>query len=223
MSVARSKLVQFEWKLDPLALAALLLSVIAAIGQFVAWWSGPSVRLITPDTVALYTDTAPDGTVIVRIAAPMAYANVAQAAYGDLVVKERAKLSAGDIQTQQQWNSFGDIKKGLITATQPSSVQPLAGQSAVAHFTLFAPMVRDCPPNATRCQPREDYVAPEQLAAELGKADRLHFTFEIDMVGGGSAIKSCDVPLTPLVRTQLAGLRRSFMYAVCHRQSSERM
>lgn len=208
------KRIEFHWKLDPVAVAALVLSVVAAVGQFVAWVHGPSVRLIVPDRVALYSDTLPDGTVMVRIAAPMSYANVAQAAFGDLVLKERVKLSAG-IVTQQRWNSFGEIKRGAITATAPSAVQPLPGQSAVAHFTLFTPVPVECPQNATNCNPKQDYVTPEELNQQLGKIDRLRFTFEIELIEGGTLSKSCDVPLTKLVKDEVEKLRGSMVYAVC--------
>ena len=58
-------------------------------------------------------------------------------------------------------------------------------------------------------------VTPERLISQLGVIDRLRFNFEITLIEGKSLRKSCDVPLTDLVKAKLQKLRESMFYAVC--------
>lgn len=205
----------FEWKLDPIAVSAFLLSLFAALAQLFAWWNGSSIRLITPDRVALYTVEAPDGSTVVRIAAPMAYANVAQGPYGDLVTVERASLSVGNVETRQRWNAFGTISADGIEQTGPATPQSLPGQSAVSHFTLFTPVPVDCVNYSKDCNPTEDYLTLQRFTDQIRSASKLQFRFGVDLIGGGTRVTTCQVPLSGLVRKELAELGKTFTYAMC--------
>jgi hypothetical protein len=207
---------KFDWKLDPLALAALVLSLIAAIAQLVSWVQGPSVRLIPPDRVALYTQIAPDGSVAIRIAAYMSYANVAQASYGDVVRLERATLKIGELESTQRWNAFGELKDDAISRTADAAPQPLPGQSAVTHLTLFTPVPLVCPERSEACDYMKDYISPEELKKALLRASRLQFQFEIERFNGNKLATSCQVPLTPLAREKLDHIVTTLFYATCY-------
>lgn len=213
---ARAKPKLCGWKFDPVALAALFLSLIAAGAQLWDWWHGPQIRLIPPDRVALYSQVAPDGSVAIRIAANMSYANVAQAQYGDLVLIERAKLKVDQIESWQRWNAFGEIRESAITRTQDAAPQPLPGQSAVTHFTLFTPVPRVCPNGSSACDPMRDYISPEEMMLQVRTADRIEFRFEIDLFNGHTLTTSCYVPLSALVRQKLGNIMRTPLYATCH-------
>ena len=207
-------------KIDPVALTALVLSLIAAGAQVVAWWRGPLVRLIPPDRVALYAQVAPHGNTAIRIAAHMSYANVAQAPYGDLVLLERAYLKVGAVGTRQRWNSFGEIKEHAITRTGEAAPQPLPGQSAVSHVTLFTPVPQVCP-EGSDCDPMREYLSPQELAGQLRTSDRLQFRFEIKLFDDSTLSAECHVPLSDLVRDSLANVVSKPFYAMCHRDKVE--
>jgi hypothetical protein len=208
--------IEFHWKLDPVAVAALVLSLIAAAGQFVDWARGPSIRLIAPDRIALYSDVAPDGSIFVRVAAHMSYANVAQAPYGDLVLRERVQLRAGTLTSKQQWNAFGTIVREGIKMTEPAGPQPLPGQSAVSHFTLFAPTTIACQAGSVGCNPTQEYLQPEALTKQLASVDKLQFRFEIELIDGNRISASCRVPLSTQARQQLSSVRTSYAYLLCY-------
>jgi hypothetical protein len=199
----RWKLPELDWKLDPVAIAALFLSLGAVGAGLAAWLRGPAIRLIPPERVALYGDTSPSGGVIVRIAAPMSYANIAQAPYGSLVVNEQATLSVGNIRSKQEWNAFGEIKRGSVQSTGVVVPQSLPGQSAVSHVTLFTPL------------PGPDYISPEKLFHGAAFVPDLRFQFQIAMIDGSKLMKSCSVPLNELSRTRLAKVGTEMFFAVC--------
>lgn len=206
----------FDWKLDPVALAALVLSLLAAGAQFWARLKGPDVHLITPDRVILYSDVAPDGSIIVRIAAPMSYANVAQQAYGDVVLVERSQLTVGQRVSHQRWNAFGMINRDGVEQTGTAGPQPLAGQSAVTHLTLFTPVPEECSANSRTCNTMSDYLTLADFANQLRSADRLDFRFQIDLIDGAKPETSCYVPLSSLARQKLTQLQTTPFYAMCH-------
>jgi hypothetical protein len=212
------------WK-DPVALTALILSIFAALAQAIAWWNGPSIRLIRPEHVALYTDVRPDRkAVFIRIAADMSYANVAQQPYGDLVVLERATLSVGKLESRQRWNSFGTINSDAISQTAMTAPQPLPGQSAVSHFTLFTPVPLECPEDDGRCDPMKEYLTVEDFIRELGSASDLKFTFEIELIDESSRVTTCIVPVTNLTRDKLNEVAQGsapFFYATCHSEEKD--
>jgi hypothetical protein len=205
---------------DPVALTALILSLFAAVAQAAAWFRGPSVKLITPDRVALFLDRTPDAsaTPFVRLAAEMSYANVAQAPYGTLVVAERATLQVGRAQSLQRWNAFGSIDRAGVNQNALSSAQSLPGQSAVTHFTLFTPVPIECPDGATKCDPMSEYLMAPVMAQQLSRAKELHIAFEIELIGGKRLEDSCEVPLKNAAREQLTALleqRTPYFYAMC--------
>jgi hypothetical protein len=205
---------------DPVALTALILSLFAAGAQAAAWLRGPSVKLIVPDRVALFLDRTPDAsaTPFVRLAGELSYANVAQAPYGTLVVAERATLWVGSAESPQRWNAFGTIDRSGVKETALSSVQPLPGQSAVTHFTLFTPVPVDCPDGATKCNPISEYLTVSAMAEQLSRANDLHVAFEIELIGGKRLEASCEVPLKNAARQQLTALleqRAPYFYAMC--------
>jgi len=200
---------------DPIALTALILSLIAAIAQLVAWVRASEVRLIPTDRVALYSQLAPDGTIAIRIAAPLSYANVAQPAYGDLAVVEYASFSVGNTSSRQRWNAFGEIKQGAVSRTMDATPQPLAGQSAVSHITLFTPVPQYCDERDEPCDPTADYVDPAELMKATEASDRIQFQFTVEMFGGEVLTSRCHIKLSPLVRQQLRKLVQTPLYAVC--------
>jgi hypothetical protein len=211
-----------HWKLkqeiEPIALAALLLSLLAVAAQLVAYMRGPDIRMLPPATVALYVDQAPEGMPIVRVAAPISYANLAQPPFGALVTSERMKFAVGSLESEQQWNAFGSI--GLVggnqtvTSTAPALPQALPAQSFVSHFTLFTPIRRDC--TGPGCNPTADYVSPDQLLAAGATADRIRFEYSIETIDGDTVTASCDLKLHVLAKQRLAVLRKSALYARCH-------
>jgi hypothetical protein len=209
-----------DWRFDAVALAALILSLFAAFAQVLAWASGPSVKLITPDRVGLYLDMTPDqSSTFVRVAADMSYANVAQAPYGTLVVAERVILSVAGVESRQRWNAFGTISRDGVKQTGTSAPQALPGQSAVTHFTLFTPVPVDCPDGASGCDPLADYLTAPQFANALRSARELRFQFQIELIGGKVMSTSCTVPLKQAAKEQLAELlqlRTPYFYATCH-------
>lgn len=211
-----TKRIQVDWKLDPLALVALVLSFGAAIAQLWAWWGGSSVRFLTPDRVALYSDVAPDGSIIVRVAAHMSYANVAQGPYGDLVTNESLQLRVGSLTTTQQWNALGTITRDGPKMTELAAPQPLPGQSAATHFTLFSPMKWECSEEVYDCDPKRDYLPPELFVSRLGSADKLQLRFTITTIDGDTLAASCHVPLTEEARALIANVRTSYAYLYCY-------
>lgn len=217
--------ISVDWRFDAVALAALILSLFAALAQLLAWASGPSVKLITPDRVALYLDMAPDkSSMFVRVGADMSYANVAQAPYGTLVTAERVILSIGKAQSHQRWNAFGTIDRDGLKQTGTSAPQALPGQSAVTHFTLFTPVPVDCPEGASACSPMSDYLTAQQFANRLRSARQLHFEFQIELIGGKLLSTTCYVPLKKAAAeqlTELLQLRTPYFYATC-RPSADR-
>lgn len=215
------KRVKIQWKPDAVALAALILSIIAAVSQFYSWARGPNVKLIVPDRVALYSDVAPDGSIFVRVAAHMSYANIAQAPYGNLVLKERAQLRVGRLTSQQQWNAFGTITRGGVTMTELAAPQPLPGQSAVSHFTLFTPITVMCPEGANDCKPKQHYFEFGYLAQQVRTADRLHLQFEIELIEGRRLRTACYVPLSLETRRELVKVRSSYSYLRCYSVENE--
>jgi hypothetical protein len=211
---------ELDLKLDPIAIAALVLSLIAAGASLIAWWRGPSVRLISPDRVALYSDVAPSGSTFVRIAAPMSYANVAQEPYGDVVLVERAALTVGGLETHQRWNAFGEIGTNKVQSTGTATPQSLPGQSASTHFTLFTAVPRDCPEGSTVCDPMAEYLSLKKFSESVGTARELRFKFQIDLINAKPQVTECVVPLTKLVRQKLAELERVPFYAMCRQRSA---
>lgn len=215
-SAAKLSRVEVEWKLDPVAIVALILSLGAAISAVWFWALGSSVRLIPPDRVAIYSDEGADGTPFIRIAAHMSYANVAQAPYGDLVLRERVQLRVGKLVLPQQWNAFGSIDRQGINMMEPAGPQPLPGQSAISHFTLFAPPTVPCRSGNQQCDPKENYIRPESFVDQLAHEDDLLFKFEIELIDGDRVTASCHASLSPLSRRLLANVRSSYVYLLCY-------
>jgi len=200
---------EIDRKIDPLALTALLLSLLAAGSQLKDYLRGPDLRLITPHRVALYADKGPNGAMIVHIAAPMAYANVAQAPYGDLVLEETASLTVGGKTSRQEWNAFGKLTSEGLKATEPALLQPVPGQDALSHVTLFTPITT---PDA------RDNLSPEELFARSTGARKMVFQFGIKPYKGNEIHKACSVALTDDVRTKLFVLTKSNFYALCREE-----
>jgi hypothetical protein len=194
------------------ALAALFLSLGAVVAQVWAFWRGPQIRLLPPERVALFAQVAPDSTIAVRIGAQMSYANVAQESYGDLVRAEKAELVVGKVRSIQRWNSFGEIG----TPTGGAAPQPLPGQSAVTHFTMFTPVPRECGDDAAGCEPMKDYISPTELTDQLRTATQLRFKFQIERFDGQSVSTSCYVPVSDLAKKKLFNIVSATFYATCH-------
>jgi hypothetical protein len=205
---------------DPIAVVALLLSSIAVGSQLVAWLQGPSVKLIPPERVVLYRQTSPDGTAIVRIGAPVSYANVASQSYGALILKETATVSVGSLKSEQEWNAFGTIdgSGGVISVRYTDIALPVAlpGQTSVSHITLFTPLRKRCAASERACKPTENYVSPEQFAAAVAKADRIRFTFKVKLSDGPELSSSCEVLMGPVNKPQLANLASQVFYGICY-------
>lgn len=208
---------KIEWnlRLDPIALTALTLAAGAAIAQVIAWAGGSSVRLIAPDRVAFYSDVMPDRSIAVRLAAHMSYANVAQAPYGDLVLKERVQLRVGSLASEQQWNAFGTLTRDGPQMIELAAPQPLPSQSAVSHFTLFVPPTLVCPTGSRDCNSRQHYITPDAFLTQLDRAEELQLNFEIELIDGQRERTSCHVPITEQSREQLSKVPTSYAYLLC--------
>jgi hypothetical protein len=204
-------------------LSALALSILAFSAQVVAWARGPSITLLPPERVALYGDVAPDQTIIVRIAAPMSYANLAQQQFGALVVAERAVVTVGNLKSEQIWNAFGEMhreKDALrIGFTAQALPQALPGQAFVSHLTLFTPARRNC--TSPGCNPNLDYVSPSRFQAAAAKSDRILFDFSVATIDGKNLSQSCEVTVDDLARRTLAKLTSSAFYALCRTKKDD--
>jgi hypothetical protein len=204
--------IKLDWKLDPVALAALFLALAATTAQIADRFRGPSIKFITPDRVAIYSDSA-NGSTFVRVAASMSYANVAQAPYGDLVLKERVRLDVGNLSSNQQWNAFGTITRNGPQMTDTAAPQSLPGQSAESHFTLFTPAAScEGQPN---CDPKQQFVDPKALVKAFEQSGELRLRFEIELIDGETIRRSCHVPYRESTRQEISRLPISYAYLYC--------
>lgn len=193
---------------------------MALSAQLVAWARGPEVQLIPIERVALYADVAGDQARVVRIAAPISYANVASQSFGALVLKETAYLSVGRLHSEQQWNAFGTIaKKGDAIAVQSAEMAlpvPLAGQASASHLTLFAPLRKRCENTDHNCNPTANYISPEELARALATTRDIRFVFKITLSDGSELTTSCGVTVGSANEPYLASLGDKVFYGVCY-------
>lgn len=207
---------RFDRNIDVVALTALVLSLFAAVSALSSYWRGPDLKLITPRHVGLYVDRAPgSAAAVVHVAASMAYANVAQEPYGDLVLEESATLNVGGKTTRQEWNAYGKLEGDGLSATAPTLMEPLPGGTALSHITLFAPVPAQCRAGDSKCDPARDSWSPELLAAYSKNAKNLVLEFALKPYKGAEIRKTCTVPLTPEIRGKIANLRQSVLFATC--------
>jgi hypothetical protein len=219
-----------EWtisrEINPLGVAAFLLSVMALSAQLIAWARGPDVRLFPVERVALYSDVTGDQAAVVRIAAQISYANVASQAFGTLVLKETAYLNAGPLSSEQQWNAFGTITKkadGIaVQSTEMALPVPLAGQVSKSHLTLFAPLRKRCDNGDRHCNPTANYISPEELAGALARTGEIRLAFTVTLSDGTELRTSCSVTVGPANRPYLMSLRDHVFFGVCYPVGDDR-
>jgi len=191
-------MIEIDRKTDIIALSAFVLALLSGASQLLAWTVGPQIAFVGPDRVALYADVAPNGDQIIRIAAPLTFVNSAQPAYSAVLVKETARMTIGDMTSFQIWNAFGQLGRGpsgslTVKSTAIATPQPIAGQSAVSHMTLFTPIAVRCKPDDQGCRPVQDYVAPAQLADHIKPGAEIRFDFEGETFDHGVERYSCKI------------------------------
>lgn len=165
---------------DVISLCALTLAIITALAQLAQWTRGPEVEFLGPDRVVLYQDSA-NGVPIIRVAAPLSFANIASQSYSAILARETVSLRVGNRTSEQVWNAFGQIQQrpeGLgVAGNSLVAPQTVSGQSAVSHFTLFAPLPKPCEPGQVGCSATENYIDPAAiLQLKAGDTIRLRFT-----------------------------------------------
>jgi hypothetical protein len=210
-------MITIERKTDFVALAAFLLALVSCVTQCVSSMRGARVAVLGPDRVVLYSDVAPGGQPIVRIGAPLAYANTAEQSYGAILARETVILSVGGVTTQQVWNSFGTLGRAngqeTVTSSAPATPQTISGQSVSSHVTLFAPLLHECSPRDPACTPTSDYVTPKTLSHQLQLQRPIHLQFESHFFGGDIKRYACDVAVT--IETVQRWLSTGIMYVRC--------
>lgn len=215
-------MLRIEPKTDVIALAAFVLAFGATAAQFIAWSRGPNVFLLGPERVALYYQQTDDGR-IVRIAAPLAYANTAAQSYAAVLSGERVTMTLGPLSSRQDWNAFGAIARpgNSLQVSQTSLVtpRPVSGQSAVSHITLFTPVPRPCD-GEKGCKPRADFLTVESVTPHLVEGSRIGFEFESSFFRDEPERYSCEVSVTKAVVDRWR--REQSLYATCRPPSAQR-
>jgi hypothetical protein len=214
-------MIKIRQETDVVALSAFLLAAFAAVAQVVAWSRGPRISFLGPDRVALYSDLAPNGQPIIRVAAPLAYANTANPEYAAILFRETVVLTVGQIRTEQVWNAFGMLGRanGRLTVTSNglAAIQTLSGQSATSHLTLFAPLIRECRPGPA-CSPNVDYVSPEAFLRAIHPGDRVHLHFEGAFFREKTQTYDCDAVMTQDTLQQWSA--NGSAYVRCHESAA---
>ncbi len=212
-------MIKLKDEIDPVSLIALILAAFSAVSQLVAWSRGPKVSVFGPDRVALFTDVAPNGSLIIRVAAPLSYANTAPQSYSAILKKERVTVSVGTITTSQTWNSFGSITKQVngfaVVAKDLATPQPVAGQSASSHLTIFAPLTRLCEQTHPTCNPQADYVSPSSFGKYLRPGIHIHFAFVSEFLRRKAQHYKCDVVASTSMVAQWRAAQSPSMYGIC--------
>lgn len=206
-------MIRIQRETDVVALAALALALLTGLAQLAAWTQGSRIVFLSPEKVALVGDTASNGQPIVRIVAPLAYANTAEQAYAGILLREKAKVAVGRVASSQEWNAFGRIVRGGAASEAVATPQTLSGQSALSHVTLFAPAPRSCAQGEQACDTIPDYVTPAALAHELRPGRSIRFEFSADFYGGKTRVAACEVPVTDQLVQHWA--REPFLFARC--------
>jgi hypothetical protein len=209
-------------KFDIAAAVALVLSVGGAIWQVYLWKRGAEVRVIAPESFALYGQTDAAGEPMIRVGAPVSILNMADPPYGSAVVDEWAVLQLDDFKSVQHWNGTGSIERQggatHVTSTGTAMPEALPAASGTSSFVLFA-----SGPNGKRCGksgPCDRSTAELRTGELLGRAPigaTLRLSLVYEDVNGKRGQASCSRDIDAGARQQLEQLPQTPAYLHCVR------
>jgi hypothetical protein len=216
--------IRIDRKTDFVALTAFLLALFSALYQLKEWVKGPEVFFYAPDRVIVYSYKQSNNIPIIRIAAPMSYNNTASSEYSTAIKNERVLVKVGQIQSAQEWVSFGRLARDVSgfnpQITADASPVPLPGGNSVSHSTFFGPSEVDCGTVDLSCKANQNYISTDAMTAAIGDAHTMYFEFTAEVFSSQKLLtQECTVNITEAVVEQWS--EENWLIAHCIHKSDQ--
>ena len=190
---------EIERKTEIIALAAFFLALGGIIYQVVSFLSGPEVKMFPPEQIFINSEDYPGSGSYVRFGARLAYVNVGQLGYNDVIRRESLVFSLGGKEYEQIWQTFEsfDLKESKLIRHYISDAHPVPVNAgcAVSHETYFAPRSIRRPRGNQSCDKWKNYLKWDDFVTELAKIKELTFTFRSEMYGGSKLTVACTIDI----------------------------
>jgi hypothetical protein len=187
---------EFDGKLNLLALTSFILSVIALTNQFLGYVKGAQVELLPPQTVVIRAVTYPSipNSDFLVMEAPLTYTNVGAVGYNAIVRNKDSSFMIADRPRKHvafiHFVDVDDRKTSLTTEPEYRGVEAagpkvVPAQGALTHWTSFIPknIVCDAEPS-TKCDALANSVPmTEENRQSLKSSSRIDLTFSVEVVG----------------------------------------
>jgi hypothetical protein len=205
-------------KINPLALAAFILSLVGIACQIRAFIQGADLCLFPPEQVMLITASSATSTDYLHVAARMAYINRGAEGYHEIVRREGVSFSLGGQPYHQYWQDFVDTSslKGKPELVYKCSAMPIRVDPThpAGHITFFAPWpVMEGPTVSTR-----NYLSVQEFMLALAQEKQITFEFWAETLSGERHSVRCQVDASALRAEWAVG--EGFAAPVCRELST---
>jgi hypothetical protein len=190
-----------EKKLDPIALIALVLTLVNSAYSLYSFKKGARLRLIPPEQVLIRSERFRSGRELVLFSARLTCVNKGAPGYGGVIEQATISFNLGGQRFEHVWQDFGysQLEDLRLKLQRTEDAHPIGveGGTVVSQETFFYP-------RSTVHGGSANFLGWEEFLKRLASADHVDFRLKIKEFEDRSQSVLCRVQVTDQLRQNLA-------------------
>lgn len=191
---------EFERKLDPLALIALIVALANVFYTFIIFARGADLELISPEQVLIRAEESRSGRKLALFSTRLSCLNRGKPGYPGVIQRATLSTNLGSRSVEHQWQDFGyaQVEGGELKLQKNEDSHPVGieGGGLISKEVFFYPRTNSSGGD-------NNFLGWSEFLDLLSRVDHLDFHLTIHVLDGPRQTEVCRVKVTNPLRKRL--------------------